>query len=173
MTRPRLLCSLFAAALTVSLAPGAAQAGPAVTYATMAHQYNATAAAVNSTRALVYTLYNNSTPTTIYPTFAVTMPLAFSFPNGASTTCPGTSVTTSPLYRSGSTALPYTTWYVDGQLTAATPSCTITITVTSATEGTFSTCPTDISGYARVILPPGCTSIRFAVAHPARVVSPS
>ncbi|WP_018681149.1 hypothetical protein [Actinokineospora enzanensis] len=164
MRRSRLLCPLFAAALTASLAPAPAQAGPLPVAATLVAQYNATAAAVNSVRALVYTLYNTNPTSTISPYFEVTMPPGLSNPSGASTTCPLSDISTSP---SGRTALPYTTWYFDGYMSTGTISCTVTITVTSATEGTFTTCPADMGSNYNVTTP-SCTSIRFAVAHPAR-----
>ncbi|WP_156892986.1 hypothetical protein [Actinokineospora enzanensis] len=173
MRRPRRRLAavpVVAALLTAALlAPGTATAQGS--YSPLSVSYSVGAAAVNSSRNLVITV-NPPNPTMVGTfNFTVSLPNGFTRPTAPTTNCMSGSITSSPPFRSAAGELtpPVSPLYATGSMYLGMIPCTFTIPITSATEGTFSTCAANFSGMSMVLAPTSCGSIRFAVAHPARL----
>ncbi|WP_018681148.1 hypothetical protein [Actinokineospora enzanensis] len=164
----------LAAAAVMAAAPPAA-AGPG---ATMVMQYSADAAAVGSTRNLVFTLTNAIPAYDVTFSWEVVLPSDFTQPGVPSSTCTDTTISDTPPASGGGggpvipggerSAAQSGILYVNGTMTSLQPTCTVTIPITSAAEGTYTTCTgIDVGNITGIDLS-GCAEIRFAIAHPAR-----
>ncbi|WP_018681147.1 hypothetical protein [Actinokineospora enzanensis] len=131
--------------------------------------YTVDAAAVNSGRQLVLTAYQNVVPVNASMNFQVGLPIGITHLGGDSSTCDSATISETPPLppfrsaRDGGTIV-----YITASLPIGMPSCSFTINLTSVGGGTYTTCAADIVNFPGTVAP-GCTSIRFATAHPARV----
>ncbi|GLW90770.1 hypothetical protein [Actinokineospora globicatena] len=169
MTSVRYLAAgtcLAAAGLLATALPAAAAPLPGLSAA-----YSVSASAVNTTRTLVFTVTNSDILATHGFSFTLTLPLGITRPGAGTSTCVDTTVSDTPPDPGGivippfRTALPADVLYIDGILSGATPSCTITIPVTAAAQGVYPTCAADIADLTGPTTLGSCASIYFEESY--------
>ncbi|RLK62328.1 hypothetical protein [Actinokineospora cianjurensis] len=151
-------------ALVVTAQPATAAVLPGVTAA-----YSVTASAHNKPRNLVFTLANSDIASTFTFAFTLTLPTGTTPLGGESSTCTDTTISDTPPVDPGGGGIPggraalvADVLYVDGTMTSLTPTCTVTIPLTAATEGVYSTCSADLADLAGLTPLATCASIYFA-----------
>ncbi|GAA2979234.1 DUF7933 domain-containing protein [Actinokineospora diospyrosa] len=163
MFAPRrvLLPVVLAGACLCSASPAQAAPQPRLSAA-----YSVSASAVNATRALVFTVYNSDILTTVGFSFTLNLPAGITRPVTApSSTCTDTTVSDTPP-DPGGIIPPFRsaqadTLYIDGILSNVALSCTITIPVTAAAQGTYTTCPGAIVDLVGTTTLDSCAPIYF------------
>ncbi|PPK63116.1 hypothetical protein V5P93_005260 [Actinokineospora auranticolor] len=177
----RVAAAAVAASAATALAVANAPEASAGAGLTLELGYSDRAAAVGTTRAVVFTVHNTNPPDALPFYWEYTVPNGLSRPLPPSTDCLSGTVDDVPPEtdpggvpggggipggdpRSGATA---DTLYFYGETSGGQVSCTFTVPITSAVETAYSVCPQDLVNVDGVTIG-SCAFISFEAQHPHR-----
>ncbi|PPK63120.1 hypothetical protein V5P93_005264 [Actinokineospora auranticolor] len=162
--------ALAAAAAVCAASVTVAQPATALPGTALVAVYPVTKSAVNTTRNLLFTIYNPGGMVQGL-SFNYPLPAGLAFAGPLTESCAAIAVDDEPIQTRNAVPaprgpLPTATVYVAGNTIIGEFSCTVTVPVTSATEAHYATCAAGLQGLSGISTSFTCTHIWFEDRHP-------